>query len=129
MGVGGRAARGVVGGDSGDVREGLVRRKVGGVLDEQEDAADLLQAGDGAARNDREFGGELGDGDEAEIGGAGVELACAVRRGGVVELVIGAQRGCGGFVLEVEEQRRRVEERDGRDVEEEDNDYIDSSMP
>lgn len=87
------------------------------VVDEQEDAADVVERGDGAAGHDDEAGLELGDGNEAEVGVAGVELARAVGRGGVVEGVVGAERRGGGRVLEVIEQRSRVEEGDGCDAE------------
>ena len=56
-------------------------RRVGqpvGILDEQEDAADFVERGDGAAWDDGELEGEGSDGDKAEVGGAGVELVGAV---------------------------------------------------
>ena len=102
--VGGGAARGGVGGDGGDVRESFGDGEIRGIFDEEKNAADLAERGDGAAGDDGELGRELGDGDEAEVGGAGVELARAVRGRGVVELVARAQSGGGGFVLEVEEE-------------------------
>ncbi len=116
-GVGGGGAAGGVGCERVDVVEGSVNGKVGGVLDEEEDAADLFERGDGAAGHDSERGRESGDGDEAEVGGAGEEFGGAERGQGVVDVVAGAKVCGGGLVLEVVEQRRWVEERDGRDAE------------
>lgn len=115
-GVGGGAARGGVGGDGLDVPEGFGGGKVAGIFDEQEDAADLVEGGDGAAGNDGELGCELGDGDEAEVGGAGVQLAGAVGGRGVVDVVVRAELGRGS-VLEAVEERRGVQEGDGGDSE------------
>ena len=114
--VGGGTARGVVGGDSGDVGQRLLDWQVAGIFDEQEDAANLVKAGYGAAGDDGQLRRELGDGDQAEIGGAGVELTGAVSGRGVVELVAGAQSGGGGWVLKVEQEGRRIQEGDGGDA-------------
>ncbi len=116
-GVGDGAARGGVACDGADVVEGCVGGEVVGIFDEEEDAADLVERGDGAAGDDGEIGSEGGDGDEAEVGGAGVEFRGAGGGEGVVDVVAGAERGGGGLVLEVVEQGRGVEERDGRDAE------------
>ncbi len=75
--VGGRAARGGVGGEGADALERSGGGEVIGVFDEQENAADLMQGSDVAARDDGELRCERGDGDEAEVGGAGDELGCA----------------------------------------------------
>ena len=96
--------------------ESFSEGKIGGIFDEEKNAADFAQGGDGATRDDGELGRELGDGNEAEVGGAGVELACAVRGRGVVELVARAESGGGGFVLEVEEEWGGIQEGDGSDA-------------
>jgi hypothetical protein len=115
-GVGGGGAAGGVGGEAADVVEGGVGGQARGVLDEEEDAADFLERGDGAAGDDGERGREGGDGDEAEVGCTGVEFGGAEGGKGVVDVVAGAEVGGGGLVLEVVEQRSGVEERDGRDA-------------
>jgi len=84
-----------------------------GVFDEEEDATDLVERGDGTAWDDGEIGSEGGDGDEAEVGGAGEKFVGAEGGGGVVELIVRGERGGGGFVLEVVEEWGGVEERDG----------------
>ena len=99
--VGGGAARRGVRRDGGDVRESFADGKVRGIFDKKENAADFALRGDGTAGNDGELGREFGDWDKAEIGGAGVELACAVCGRGVVELVVAAESGGCGLVLEV----------------------------
>ena len=98
------------------MRKGFSEGKIRGIFDEEKNAADFTERGDGAAGDDGELGRELGDGNEAEVGGAGVELTCAVRGRGVVELVARAESGGGGFVLEVEEERGGIEEGDGSDA-------------
>lgn len=116
-GVGGRAAAGCVGCEGADGFEGGLLREVVGVLDEQQDAADGMQRSNGTAGDDGELRGEGGDRDEAEVGGAFVELLCAGGGKGVANVVAGAKVcGC-GFVLEVVEQRRGVQKRDGGDAE------------
>jgi hypothetical protein len=54
--VGLRAARGRIGGQSADLLEGLGLGEMVRIFDEQQDAADLVQRGDGAARDDGEIG-------------------------------------------------------------------------
>ena len=76
-GVGDGAAAGGVGGEGADLLEGFVRGEARGIFDEEKDAANVVARGDGAARNDGEGGSESGDGDEAEVGGAGVEFGGA----------------------------------------------------
>lgn len=116
VGVGVGAAAGGVGCDSADAFEGVGGGEAGGIFDEEEDAADFVMGGDGAAGDDGEVGGEGGDGNEAEVGGAGVELGCADGGQGVVHVVVLAQRlGC-GLMFKVVEQRGRVQKRDGGDA-------------
>lgn len=103
-GVGGGAAAGGVGGYGADLLEGGVGGEMPRIFDEEENAADFIARGNGAAGDDGELGGEGGDGDEAEVGGAGVELGGAVGRRGVVQVVVLAQTRGGGFVFEVVEQ-------------------------
>jgi hypothetical protein len=117
VGVGGGAAGGGVGGDGADGLEGVGDGELVGVFDEEEDAADLVEGGDGAAGDDGEVGGEGGDGDEAEVGAAGLELGGAGGGEGVVEVVVGAEVGGRGSVLEAVEEWGWVEERDGGDAE------------
>ncbi len=74
--VGGGTAAGGVGCDGADELEGVAGGEVRGIFDEQKDAADFVERGDGAAGDDGERWGEGGDGDEAEVGGTGVELGC-----------------------------------------------------
>jgi hypothetical protein len=104
VGVGGGAAAGGVGGYGADLFEGCVGGEVLGIFYEEENAADFVTGGDGAAGDDGELGGEGGDGDEAEVGGAGSELGGAVGGRGVVHVVVLAQTHGGGFVFEVVEQ-------------------------
>ncbi len=107
-GVGDGAAAGGVDGDGANLLEGFDGGEPVGIFDEQEDAADFVERGDGAAGNDGELGGEGGDGDETEIVGTGVELGGADGGRGVVDVVVLAKDGRGGFVFEVIEQRRGV---------------------
>ena len=104
VGVGGGAAAGGVGGYGADLFEGCVGGEMLGIFDEEENAADFVARGDGAARDDGEVGGEGGDGDETEVGGAGVELGGTVGGRGVVHFIVLAQTRGGGFVFEVVEQ-------------------------
>ena len=92
-GVGDGAAAGGVGGDGADLLEGFGGGEPVGILDEEQDAADFVEGGDGAAGDDGEVGGEGGDGDEAEVGGAGVELVGADGGRGVVDVVVLAEGG------------------------------------
>ena len=115
-GVGYGAAAGGVDGYGADALEGVGGGEPGGIFDEEEDAADFVAAGDGAAGNDGEFGSEGSDGDKAEVGGAGVELGGADGGRGVVDVVVLAESSGGGFVLEVVEERRGVEKGDGGDA-------------
>ena len=55
-----------------DGAQGVGDGGTGARADEQKDAADLLLRGDGAAGDDGELGRQLGNGDEAEVGFAGV---------------------------------------------------------
>jgi len=109
--VGDGAAGGGVRCDGADGREGV------GVFDEEEDGADVIEGGDGAARDDGEIGGEGGDGNEAEVGDAGEELVGAEGGLGVVDGVAGGEGGGKGWVLEVPHERGGVEEVDGGDAE------------
>ncbi len=90
-GVGDGAAAGGVGGYGADVLEGFGGGEAVRIFDEEEDAADFVEGGDGAAGNDGELGGEGGDGDEAEVGGGGVELGGADGGLGVVDVVVSAK--------------------------------------
>lgn len=76
-GVGDGAAAGRVGSEGADLPEGFIGGEVRGIFDEEEDAADFVARGDGAAGNDGERRSEGGDGDETEVGGAGVEFGGA----------------------------------------------------
>ena len=115
-GVGDGTAAGGVGGDAADAGESIGGGQVAGILDEQEDTADLVERGDGAAGDDGECGCEGCDGDEAEVGGAAVELGSADRGQGVMHVVVLAQRcGC-GLMFKVEEQWSGIQERDGGDA-------------
>ena len=96
--------------------EGVGGGEPGGIFDEEKNAADFVERGDGASGNDREFWSERGNRDEAEIGGTGVELGCAGGRRGVVDVVLSAQGSGRGLVFEVVEQWRRVEKSDGGDA-------------
>ena len=115
-GVGDGAAAGGVRGDGADLLESFGGREPVGIFDEEEDAADFVEGGDGAAGDDGEVGSEGGDGDEAEVGGAGVELGGADGGRGVVDVIVGAESGGGGLVFEVVEQRGGIEKGDGRDA-------------
>ena len=115
-GVDDGAKTGGVGGYGADLLEGFFGGKVVGIFDEQEDAADFVARGDGAAGDDGELGVEGGDGDEAEVGGAGVELGGAGGGRGVVDVVVLAQRCGGGLVFEVVEQRSGIQKCDGGDA-------------
>lgn len=114
--IGHGTAAGGVGGDGSDPLQGLWRGEAGGVLDQQEDAADLIAGGYGAAGNDDERGGESGDGDQTQVGGAGVKLGGADGRQGVVDIVVLPEAGGRGFVFKVVEQRSRIQKGDGRDA-------------
>jgi len=96
--------------------EGLGNGETIGILDQQEDAADVVGGGDGAAGDDDEAGLELGDGNEAEVSVAGMELARAVGGRGVVDVVVRTKIGRGGRMLEVVEQGGRIQEGDGGDA-------------
>ncbi len=76
-GVGDGAAAGGVGGEGADLLESFVGGEVRWIFDEEKDAADFVARGDGAAGDDGERRGESGDGDETEVGGAGVEFGGA----------------------------------------------------
>ena len=58
----------------------------------------------------------MGDGDQAEVGLARVKLGGAAGGRGVVEAIAVAQERGERFVLEVVEQGRGVQERDGGDA-------------
>ncbi len=94
----------------------FVGAKAARVLHQQQDAAHLAERGDGAAGDDGELRRERGDGDEAEVGGAGVQLRGAGGGQRVVHVVVRAKLRRRGVVLEVVEQRRGIEERDGGDA-------------
>ena len=115
-GVGDGAAAGGVGGDGADALEGFGGGEPVGIFDEEEDAADFVEGGDGAAGDDGELGGEGSDGDEAEVGGAGVELFGADGGRGVVDVVVVAQGRGGGLVFEVVEQWSGIQKSDGGDA-------------
>jgi hypothetical protein len=115
-GVGGGAARGGVGGDGADLLECVFCGEASGIFYEQKDAADLVQGGNGAPGHDGEVWRQGGDGDKAEVGGAGVELGGAGRGQRVVDVVPFAQSESGRLMLEVVEQGSGVQKRDGRDA-------------
>lgn len=116
LGVGLRTARGGVGGQGAYAAEGGGFVQAEGIFDEQEDAADFVQRGDGAAGNDRELGRKCGDGDQSQIGCTRVELGCAVCGRGVVRRVAGGELGCAGCVFEVVQKGGGIEESDGGDA-------------
>jgi hypothetical protein len=115
-GVGDGAAAGGVGGEGADLLESLGDGEAVGIFYEEKDAADFVERGDGAAGNDGELWGEGGDGDEAEVGGVGVELRGADGGRGVVDVVVLAEGGGGGFVFEVVEEWSWVQKGDGGDA-------------
>lgn len=115
-GVGHGAAAGSVGGESADLSESFVGGEARGIFDEQEDAPDFVARGDGAAGDDGELWRESGDRDQAEVGGAGVELGCADGGQGVMHIVVLAQARGRGFMFEVVEQWGGVQKRDSGDA-------------
>ena len=104
VGVGVGAPASSVGGDAAYLLEGLVGGEVRGIFDEEEDAADFFAGGDGAAGYDGELWGEGGDGDQAEVSRAGVELGRADGGQCVVHIVVLTQERGHGFVFEVVKQ-------------------------
>ena len=109
--IGNGAAGGGIGRDGANGGKGV------GVFDEEEDGADVVERGDGAAGDDGERGGEGGDGNEAEVGVTGEELVGAEGGCGVVDGVAGGEDRGDGRVLEVPHERGGVEEADGGDAE------------
>ena len=109
--IGDRTAGGGVDGDGAEGLEGEW------LLDEEDDGADVVERGDGAAGDDGERRGEGGDGDEAEVGLTGEELLSAKRWLGVVDGVTGGEVGVVRRVFEVPHERGGVEEVDGGDAE------------
>ena len=107
LGVGARAAGGVVGGYSSDGFESVW------MFDDELNGAHAIERSDGAAGDDGELGGERGDGDEAEVGATGEELVGAERGERVVELVVFGEGGGQRRMLEVPHEGSRVEEADG----------------
>lgn len=107
LGVGARAAGGVVGGDGPDGLESVW------VLDDELYGAHAIEGSDGAAGDDGELGSERGDGDESEVGAAGEKLIGAERGECVVELVVFGERCGQRRMLEVPHEGSRVEEADG----------------
>lgn len=114
--VGDGATAGGVGGYGADLLEGVGDGEALRILDEEEDAADFVAGGDGTAGDDGELGREGGDGDEAEVGGAGVELGGADGGLGVVDVVVRAEGGGSGLVFEVVEEWSGIQEGDGGDA-------------
>ena len=61
------AERGGVGGDGSDLGESVYGGELTRILDQQKDAAHLVERGDDAAGDDSQLRRERGDGDEAEV--------------------------------------------------------------
>ena len=79
--------------------------------------ADFVERGDRATGDNGEVRGQRGDGNEAQVGTALVQLGGALRRRSVVERVAFAEFRCAGFVFEIVEERGWVQEGDGCDAE------------
>jgi hypothetical protein len=105
FGVGDGAPGGGVGGDGADVFEVAPGDEL--------DGADAVERGDGAPGHDTQGWGERGDGDEAEVGGAGEKLACASRGLREVDVVAEGEGRAEGRVVEVPHEGRGIEEVDG----------------
>lgn len=76
--VGGGTAGSAIGGDGANQGKGFGRGMASGVLDQQQDAADGASGGDGATRNNEKIVSEGSDGDEAEVGFAGLKFSGTV---------------------------------------------------
>lgn len=87
------------------------------MTDDEEDGADAVAGGNGAAGDDGERGCVRGDGDEAEVGGTGGEFGGALSWGVGGEGVSGGEIGAVGLVIEGPHERGRIEKVDGGDAE------------
>lgn len=85
-----------------------------GMADDEDDGANAIARGDGAAGNNGEggSGGKSGDGNQADIGFAGGEFGGAFRRHVVADGVAFEEAGTVGVVLEAPHERGWVEEAD-----------------
>ena len=89
------------------------------MADDEEDGADAVFGGDGAARDDgeRRREGEGGDGDESDVGGAGSEFGGAFCRRVRGKFVALGEAGAVGLVLKAPHEGSGIEEVDGGDAE------------
>ena len=111
-GVGYGGAAGNVGGDGAERGQ-----RLRSAPDEQQRAHTALR-GDGAARKNakRGIGGQGGNGNEADIGGAVCEALRALRRSHPVNAVAASEIPIQGRVLEIPHERCGIEKADGRDA-------------